>query len=143
MRPLTEEVQSCAPGPCLHRPSTLLVFRLSQEIKTVLEKLYKYIGKNIKSIVERRDEPHCFRLHSNRVYYVRESLMRRATNVSIVANLIAAKSHSGMSRQWQNWCAGGTRAASFPWSVYWQTHPFWQISAYYWSTRCACCPCKV
>lgn len=47
----------------------------------MLEKLYKYIGKNIKNIVERRDEPHCFRLHSNRVYYVRESLMRRATNV--------------------------------------------------------------
>lgn len=47
----------------------------------MLEKLYKYIGKNIKNLIDRPDEPYCLRLHSNRVYYVRESLMRRATNV--------------------------------------------------------------
>lgn len=52
-----------------------------QETKAVLEKLYKYIGKNIKNLIDRPDEPYCLRLHSNRVYYVRESLMRRATNV--------------------------------------------------------------
>ena len=56
---------------------------VSQETKAVLEKLYKYIGKNIKNLIDRSDEPYCLRLHSNRVYYVRESLMRRATNVSI------------------------------------------------------------
>ena len=49
----------------------------------MLEKLYKYIGKNIKNLIDRSDEPYCLRLHSNRVYYVRESLMRRATNVSL------------------------------------------------------------
>ena len=48
----------------------------------MLEKLYKYIGKNIKNLIDRPDEPYCLRLHSNRVYNVRESLMRRATNVS-------------------------------------------------------------
>lgn len=48
----------------------------------VFEKLYKFIGKNIKSLIDRPDEPYCFRLHKNRVYYVREALMKKATNVS-------------------------------------------------------------
>ena len=56
-------------------------FSVPQETKAVFEKLFKFIGKNIRSLVERQDEPYCFRLHKNRVYYVRESLMRRATNV--------------------------------------------------------------
>jgi 60S ribosome subunit biogenesis protein NIP7 len=47
----------------------------------VFEKLFKFIGKNIKALVDRPDEPHCFRLQKNRVYYVRESLMKKATNV--------------------------------------------------------------
>ena len=32
--------------------------------------------------MERTDEDYALRMHSNRIYYVRESLMRRATNVS-------------------------------------------------------------
>lgn len=52
-----------------------------QETRQVFEKLYSYIGKNIKNLVERPDEDHVFRLHKNRLYYVRESLMRKATNV--------------------------------------------------------------
>lgn len=52
-----------------------------QELKTVLEKLVKFIGKNVKSLVEREDEAYCFRLHKNRVYYVSERLMKKATNV--------------------------------------------------------------
>ena len=47
----------------------------------MFEKLFKYIGKSIKALIDRTDEPHCLRLHKNRVFYVRESLMRRATNV--------------------------------------------------------------
>ena len=54
----------------------------AQETKTVFEKLHKYIGKNIKHLVERSDEDYVLRLHKNRIYYVREALMRRATNVS-------------------------------------------------------------
>ena len=53
-----------------------------QETKTVFEKLHKYIGKNIKHLVERSDEDYVLRLHKNRIYYVREALMRRSTNVS-------------------------------------------------------------
>ena len=52
-----------------------------QETKTIFEKLHKYIGKNIRHLVERSDEDYVLRLHKNRIYYVRESLMRRATNV--------------------------------------------------------------
>ena len=48
----------------------------------VLEKLFKFVGKGIKNIVEPKDELHCFRLHNDRIFYVREALMRRATNVS-------------------------------------------------------------
>ena len=47
----------------------------------MLEKLFKFVGKNVKNLVEREDEAYCFRLHKNRVYYVREQLMKKATNV--------------------------------------------------------------
>jgi len=53
-----------------------------EETKAVFEKLHKFVGKNLKALVERKDEPHCLRLQKNRVFYVRDSLMRRATNVS-------------------------------------------------------------
>ena len=52
-------------------------------MKVVLLKLYKFLGKGVRHVVERADEAHCFRLHRQRVFYVRESLMRRATNVSV------------------------------------------------------------
>lgn len=52
------------------------------ETRQVFEKLHKYLGKAIKNLVERSDEPYCFRLQRNRVFYVREDVMRRATNVS-------------------------------------------------------------
>eukprot|EP00898_Chlorokybus_atmophyticus_P001211 jgi/Chlat1/2090/Chrsp17S02832 len=52
------------------------------EAKAVFEKLHKYLGNNVRRLVERKDEPHCLRLHKQRVYYVKESLMRRATNVA-------------------------------------------------------------
>ena len=48
----------------------------------VFEKLYKFIGKNIKNLIDKPDEPHCFRLHKQRVFYVKESIMKKATNVS-------------------------------------------------------------
>lgn len=48
----------------------------------MFQKLHKFIGKNIRHLVERTDEDYVLRMHSNRIYYVRESLMRRATNVS-------------------------------------------------------------
>jgi hypothetical protein len=53
-----------------------------EETRAVFEKLYKFIGRDIKALIERSDGAYCFRLHRNRVYYVSEALMRRATNVA-------------------------------------------------------------
>ncbi|OZJ05745.1 60S ribosome subunit biogenesis protein nip7 [Bifiguratus adelaidae] len=52
-----------------------------EETKTFFEKLAKYIGSNIKHLIDRPDETYCFRLHKDRVYYVSESLMRKATSI--------------------------------------------------------------
>jgi 60S ribosome subunit biogenesis protein NIP7 len=52
-----------------------------QETKMVFEKLFKFVGKNLKSLIDRQDEPYCFRMHKNRVYYVKERIMKKATNV--------------------------------------------------------------
>ena len=55
-----------------------------EETRMVFEKLHKFIGKAIKSLVggAREDAGYCLRLQKGRVYYVREDLMRRATNVA-------------------------------------------------------------
>jgi ribosome biogenesis protein Nip4 len=55
-----------------------------QETKQVFEKLYKYIGKDIKTLIDRTDASYVIRLQRNRVFYVREDIMRRATNVRAV-----------------------------------------------------------
>lgn len=52
-----------------------------EETKIFFEKLAKYIGRNIKYLIDRKDETYVFRLHKDRVYYVSEVLMRKATNV--------------------------------------------------------------
>ncbi|KAJ1954182.1 ribosome biosynthesis protein nip7, partial [Dispira parvispora] len=49
-----------------------------EETKTLFEKLAKYIGKNITYLIDRPDEPYCFRLHGNKVYYVSEAVMKKA-----------------------------------------------------------------
>ncbi|KAJ7550634.1 hypothetical protein O6H91_07G110600 [Diphasiastrum complanatum] len=59
------------------------------ETTAVFEKLHKFVGSNLKHLVERpalegTDSSagrYCFRLHKQRVYYVSEALVRRATNV--------------------------------------------------------------
>ncbi|KAK9370863.1 hypothetical protein V1509DRAFT_615003 [Lipomyces kononenkoae] len=54
------------------------------ETRTVFEKLANYIGRNITHLINRPDDPHCFRLQKDRVYYVSESVMRFATSVGRV-----------------------------------------------------------
>nr|GEV46358.1 60S ribosome subunit biogenesis protein NIP7 homolog [Tanacetum cinerariifolium] len=59
------------------------------ETTQVFEKLFKFTGNNLKNIVESPSHEgpdtnpgrYCFRLHKNRVYYVSESLVKRATNI--------------------------------------------------------------
>jgi len=52
-----------------------------EETKVLFEKLAEYIGRNIKHLIDRPDEDYCFRLHKDRVYYVSDKVMRRATNI--------------------------------------------------------------
>ncbi|KAJ3035313.1 ribosome biosynthesis protein nip7 [Rhizophlyctis rosea] len=52
-----------------------------EETKIFFEKLSKYIGRNIVHLVDRQDEPYCFRLHRDRVYYVSEAIMRRSISI--------------------------------------------------------------
>ena len=93
--------------------------RTRQETKAVFEKLHKYIGKNIRRLVEvpssnndggagastssNEESAFVFRLHRNRVYYVRASLMRRATSVSRdklvhLGTAVGRLTHSGKFR---------------------------------------------
>lgn len=80
-----------SPLPATLSPASLSVLLRAvrplteDETKVVFEKLHKFIGKNIKALVERGEAPHCLRLQKNRVFYVREDVMRRATNVSLWA----------------------------------------------------------
>lgn len=73
------------------------------ETKMVFEKLFKFVGKNLKSLIDRQDEPYCFRLHKNRVYYVKESIMKKATNVArdnlvALGNCVGKLTHTGKFR---------------------------------------------
>ncbi|GAM21805.1 hypothetical protein SAMD00019534_049800, partial [Acytostelium subglobosum LB1] len=52
-----------------------------EETKVFFEKIIKFIGKNIALLVERRDEPHCFRVQKNKVYYISEEIMKKAQNI--------------------------------------------------------------
>eukprot|EP01098_Paradermamoeba_levis_P007444 TRINITY_DN3078_c0_g2_i1.p1 TRINITY_DN3078_c0_g2~~TRINITY_DN3078_c0_g2_i1.p1 ORF type:complete len:136 (-),score=33.01 TRINITY_DN3078_c0_g2_i1:169-537(-) len=53
-----------------------------EETKVFFEKLAKYIGRNIKYLIDRKDGEYCFRLHNDRVFYVKEELVGKASNVS-------------------------------------------------------------
>ena len=55
-----------------------------EETKTLFEKLSKYIGDNIKLLIDRSDGAYCFRLHRDRVYYVSEKIMKQVGNFSSV-----------------------------------------------------------
>jgi ribosome biogenesis protein Nip4 len=48
-----------------------------EETKLFFEKLSKYIGENIRQLIDRTDGVYCFRLHRERVYYVSERIMKQ------------------------------------------------------------------
>ena len=105
-----------------HTRNTTQQCNNQQETKAVFEKLHKYIGKNIRRLVEvpssnnddggaggastsssNEESAFVFRLHRNRVYYVRASLMRRATSVSRdklvhLGTAVGRLTHSGKFR---------------------------------------------
>ncbi|KAK4053876.1 ribosome biosynthesis protein nip7 [Microbotryomycetes sp. JL221] len=51
------------------------------ETKSLFSKLANYIGANLVHLVDNPDDPHVFRLHRSRVYYVREDIIRQAISV--------------------------------------------------------------
>ncbi|GAB2267760.1 ribosome biosynthesis protein nip7 [Dionaea muscipula] len=63
-----------------------------QETTAVFEKIFKFVGNNLKNIIDAPshegtdpdNQPgrYCFRLQKNRVYYAGEALVKRATNIS-------------------------------------------------------------
>ncbi|KAJ3660030.1 hypothetical protein Zmor_011686 [Zophobas morio] len=56
--------------------------RLSEErTKILFEKLAKYIGPNVKLLIERPDGIYCFREQKDRVYYISEKILKLAENV--------------------------------------------------------------
>ena len=60
---------------CTMRPLT------EQETKTLFAKLASYIGRNITFLIDRPENPHVFRLHKDRVYYVSSQLANLATSL--------------------------------------------------------------
>eukprot|EP00386_Alphamonas_edax_P003379 GDKI01010322.1.p1 GENE.GDKI01010322.1~~GDKI01010322.1.p1 ORF type:complete len:194 (-),score=57.17 GDKI01010322.1:222-764(-) len=46
------------------------------ETKAVLEKLAKYVGQNIMQMLDKPEDPHVFRLHKERVFYVSEKVLK-------------------------------------------------------------------
>lgn len=53
-----------------------------EEMQILFKKLQAFIGNNIKKLIDRSDEPYTFRLIKDRVYYLSESQMKLATNIS-------------------------------------------------------------
>lgn len=48
------------------------------ETEKLFQRLAKYIGENIRLLLEREDGRYCFRFHRDRIYYCSEDLMKRA-----------------------------------------------------------------
>ena len=53
-----------------------------EERRLVFEKLAKFLGPNLKLLIERPDdEPHVFRLHRERIYYMSENVLKKALHI--------------------------------------------------------------
>ncbi|XP_058115855.1 60S ribosome subunit biogenesis protein NIP7 homolog [Anopheles ziemanni] len=56
--------------------------RLTEEqTKVLFEKLSKYIGTNVKLLIDRSDGTYCFRENKSRVYYMPEKILKLAQTV--------------------------------------------------------------
>lgn len=53
-----------------------------EETQTFFEKLAKFLGANIKFLVDREDGEWVFRLHNNRVYYLNSEVLKMASHIS-------------------------------------------------------------
>jgi len=76
MRPLTEEESKALFTKLANYIASLALWDVSACWPINLQ------GKNLVHLIDRPDEPHCFRLHRDRVYYVSESSMRLGISVA-------------------------------------------------------------
>lgn len=51
------------------------------ETRAVFTKLAKFIGDNVKQLIDRPDGVYCFRMHRDRVFYVSEQVMKAAAHI--------------------------------------------------------------
>ena len=52
-----------------------------EETKTFFKKLAKFLGANIKFLIDREDGEYVFRLHKERVYYINAEVLKLASHV--------------------------------------------------------------
>lgn len=53
-----------------------------EELEALFKKLAKYIGDNVKLLIDRQDSTYVFRYHKERVYYCSEELMKKAACIA-------------------------------------------------------------
>uniref|UniRef100_T1ISC8 60S ribosome subunit biogenesis protein NIP7 homolog n=1 Tax=Strigamia maritima TaxID=126957 RepID=T1ISC8_STRMM len=54
----------------------------TQESEVFFDKLSKYIGENMRLLIDRPDGTYCFRFHNNRVFYVSDKIMKLAASIA-------------------------------------------------------------
>jgi 60S ribosome subunit biogenesis protein NIP7 len=59
------------------------------ELTLVLEKLKKFVGNHLAQLLDRPENPHVFRLHKQRVYYISETLLKKSIHIP-KKNLVSA-----------------------------------------------------
>jgi ribosome biogenesis protein Nip4 len=52
-----------------------------EETQVFFEKLAKYLGSNIKFLIDREDGEYVFRLHRERIYYLNAEVLKMASHV--------------------------------------------------------------
>jgi 60S ribosome subunit biogenesis protein NIP7 len=52
-----------------------------EETRVFFEKLKEFLGGNVTALLDRPSDPHLFRLHKDRVYYLAERVMQAATTL--------------------------------------------------------------
>lgn len=76
MRPLTEDESKAV----FTKLANYIVCSSHSHPPLILE--LRLQGKNLIHLIDRKDEPYCFRLHKDKVYYVSESSMRLSISVA-------------------------------------------------------------
>ena len=52
---------------------------LTEDLGTIFYEIKNIYWNTVKQLLMRQDDPHCFRLHKDKVYYVSEKNMKQAT----------------------------------------------------------------